>query len=112
MSGIKVSWHSPVAAVGGKHFNKIIKATGVETVGELLGIYPRRYVRKGSLSELEELNEGDLLSLVGGSVTARLSWGQVFGRPCWTTGQVARLLTERGWTGSPQPCGPECPLRG
>ena len=26
---------------------KIVTATGVETVGDLLGIYPRRYVRKG-----------------------------------------------------------------
>ncbi len=67
---VQVSWDSPVAAVGGKHYKKIVKATGVETVGELLGIYPRRYVRKGSLSELEELNEGDVLSLVGEVVSS------------------------------------------
>ncbi len=67
---VKVSWDSPVAAVGGKHYKKIVKATGVETVGELLGIYPRRYVRKGSLSELEELKEGDILSLVGEVVSS------------------------------------------
>ena len=65
MAGVQVRWDSPVAAVGGKHCKKIVKATGVETVGDLLGIFPRRYVRKGSLSELEDLNEGDLLSLVG-----------------------------------------------
>ncbi|MEO7351989.1 MAG: ATP-dependent DNA helicase RecG, partial [Marmoricola sp.] len=59
-----------MSAVGGKHYNKIIKATGVETVGDLLGIYPRRYVRKGSLSELEELTEGDILSLVGKVVSS------------------------------------------
>jgi ATP-dependent DNA helicase RecG len=59
-----------VAAVGGKHYKKIVKATGVETVGDLLGIFPRRYVRKGSLSELEELREGDLLSLVGEIVSS------------------------------------------
>jgi ATP-dependent DNA helicase RecG len=67
---VQVSWNSPVSAVGGKHYNKIIKATGVETVGDLLGIYPRRYVRKGSLSELEELTEGDILSLVGRVVSS------------------------------------------
>ncbi len=70
MAGVQVRWESPVAAVGGKHYKKIVKATGVETVGELLGIYPRRYVRKGSLSELEELREGDLLSLVGEVVSS------------------------------------------
>ncbi|MEO7446970.1 MAG: ATP-dependent DNA helicase RecG [Humibacillus sp.] len=70
MSGVEVGWDSPVAAVGGKHYKKIVDATGVRTVGELLGIYPRRYVRKGSLSELEELNEGDLLSLVGEVVSS------------------------------------------
>ena len=37
---------------------KIAKATGIETVGDLLGTYPRRYVRKGSLSELDELDRG------------------------------------------------------
>ncbi len=67
---VKVSWDSPVSMVGGKHYAKIIKATGVETVGDLLGIYPRRYVRKGSLSELEELTEGDILSLVGEVVSS------------------------------------------
>jgi ATP-dependent DNA helicase RecG len=67
---VQVSWTSPVSAVGGKHYSKIIKATGVETVGDLLGIYPRRYVRKGSLSELEVLTEGDILSLVGEVVSS------------------------------------------
>ncbi len=70
MTGVQVRWDSPVAAVGGKHYKKIVTATGVETVGDLLGIYPRRYVRKGSLSELEELNEGDILSLVGEVVSS------------------------------------------
>jgi hypothetical protein len=54
----------------------------------------------------------DLLTLVSGHSTARLSWGQVFGRPCWTAGQIARLLEERGWAGAPRECGPECRLRG
>ena len=70
MSGVQVRWDSPVAAVGGKHYKKVVKATGVETVGDLLGIFPRRYVRKGSLSELEDLQEGDLLSFVGEVVSS------------------------------------------
>jgi len=52
----------------------------------------------------------DLLAQVGGRLTTRLSWGQVFDRPCWTAGQVGVLLQQRGWTGSPTPCGPGCSL--
>jgi len=69
-AGVQVSWESPVASVGGKHYKKIVKATGVETVGDLLGIFPRRYVRKGALSELEDLKEGDLISFVGEVVSS------------------------------------------
>jgi hypothetical protein len=54
----------------------------------------------------------DLVTLVGGHTTTRLSWGQVFGRPCWTAGQIGRLLIERGWAGTPRPCGMNCPLGG
>ena len=68
---VAVSWDSPVAAVGGKHAGKIVKATGVETVGELLGIFPRSYVRKGKLSDLGQMQEGDLLSLVGEVVSCQ-----------------------------------------
>ena len=70
MAGVQVRWESPVAAIGGKDANKIKKATGIETVGDLLGVFPRRYVRKGSLSELDDLNEGDLLTMVGEVVSS------------------------------------------
>ncbi len=62
---VAVSWDSPVAAIGGKHAKKIVKATGVATVGDLLGIFPRGYVHKGKLSDLGKLEEGDMISLVG-----------------------------------------------
>ena len=71
MAGVQVRWDSPVAAVGGKNAGKVIKATGVETVGDLLEIFPRAYVRKGSLSELGSLAEGDMLSLVGEVVSSQ-----------------------------------------
>ena len=70
MAGVQVRWESPVAAIGGKEASKIKKATGIETVGDLLGVFPRRYVRKGSLSELDDLNEGDLLTMVGEVVSS------------------------------------------
>jgi hypothetical protein len=53
----------------------------------------------------------DLDAIVRGRVTVRLGYGQVFDRPCATAARVAALLTQRGWTGHPQPCGPDCALR-
>ena len=63
--GVLVQWDSPVSAVGGKHHKKIVQATGVQTVGELVQVFPRSYVRKGALSELDTLVEGDMVSFVG-----------------------------------------------
>ncbi len=71
-----VSWTSPVTAVVTSRTSrtpdaKALTDSGVATVGDLLGLFPRRYVRKGSLSELDELTEGDLLTLVGEVVSAK-----------------------------------------
>jgi hypothetical protein len=52
----------------------------------------------------------DLDAAVDRLVTVRLGWGQVFGRPCRTVTRVAVLLRQRGWTGSPRPCGLPCDL--
>jgi ATP-dependent DNA helicase RecG len=62
---VRVSWDSPLATVTGKATSKVVKETGFETVGELLGHYPRAYVERGRLSDLGVLAEGDFLSLVG-----------------------------------------------
>ena len=67
---VQVTWDSPVAAVGGKHAGKIVKATGCRDGRRPARHYPRTYVRKGTLSELGDLAEGDLLSLVGEVVCA------------------------------------------
>jgi ATP-dependent DNA helicase RecG len=56
---------------GARHADKLVKASGLETVGDLLGLYPRRYVAKGSLSDLGELVEGDILSMVGEIVSSQ-----------------------------------------
>ncbi|MCL2541961.1 MAG: type IV toxin-antitoxin system AbiEi family antitoxin domain-containing protein [Nocardioidaceae bacterium] len=48
--------------------------------------------------------ERDLDAAVDGSVTARLGWGQVYGRPCSTAQKVGALLIARGWTAQPAPC--------
>lgn len=54
--------------------------------------------------------ERDLDAAVDGRDTIRLSWGQVFDRPCSTAGKVGILLDKRGWRGRPVPCGPACCL--
>jgi ATP-dependent DNA helicase RecG len=69
---MKVTWESPISVVGGNLAGKAVKETGFDTLGELLGHYPRTYVDKGRLSELDELVEGDLLSLVGEVVSSEV----------------------------------------
>lgn len=60
-----VDWYAPLGVLAGGDAAKIGKALGVDTVGHLLSVYPRSYVAKGSLSELDELTEGDHLTMVG-----------------------------------------------
>ena len=35
---------------------------------------------------------------------------QLIGRPCEAAGQVAKALRSRGWSGTPTPCTPTCPI--
>ncbi|MCW2753506.1 MAG: ATP-dependent helicase RecG [Marmoricola sp.] len=69
---MKVTWDSPLTTLGGKKAGTVIAETGYETVGDLLGHYPRTYVDKGRLSELVDLVEGDLISLVGEVVSSEV----------------------------------------
>ena len=43
----------------------ITERLGIETVGDLLRHFPRRYLETGSLSTPEALEEGQLLTVVG-----------------------------------------------
>jgi hypothetical protein len=52
--------------------------------------------------------ERDLDAALDGHDTRRLSYGQVFDRPCSTADKIARLLALRGWPGRPAPCRPGC----
>ena len=53
----------------------------------------------------------DLDSAADGLRTLRVSWGQVFDRPCRTTSRIERVLVRSGWDGRARPCGPGCELR-
>ncbi|MCD4535983.1 ATP-dependent DNA helicase RecG [Nocardioides sp. cx-169] len=63
-----ISLDSPVAAVFGdaKHKrDKIVKNLGIVTVGDLLRHFPRRYIKTGELTRVEDLQVGQMLTVVG-----------------------------------------------
>jgi hypothetical protein len=51
----------------------------------------------------------DNAAVVGGSVVMRFGRRDVAERPCLVAAQVAAVLTQRGWTGTPRPCHPGLP---
>ncbi|RNL80469.1 ATP-dependent DNA helicase RecG [Nocardioides marmorisolisilvae] len=67
-----MTWDTPLSSLGGKKAKDVEKETGFATVGDLLGHYPRTYVDKGRLSELDDLVEGDFISMVGQVVSSEL----------------------------------------
>jgi ATP-dependent DNA helicase RecG len=65
-----ITWDSKLATVAGKQAPKIEKAFGYRTVGDLLQHYPRRYVEKGSLSDLGALAPDEYVTVIGRVVHA------------------------------------------
>ena len=59
-----ITWDSKISAVAGSAAAKIEKAFGYRTVGELLTHYPRRYVDKGSVSDLGSLTLDEHITFV------------------------------------------------
>jgi hypothetical protein len=76
-------------------------ATRVELDGRL------GHVDEGAFRDRER----DNASTVSGRATLRYGWADVFGRPCEVAGEVADVLTARGWSGAPTRCGPACRLK-
>ena len=59
---------SPLASVFGRSTKKrdaVINGLGLETVGDLLAHFPRRYVKTSELSDMDEPAEGQIVSVVG-----------------------------------------------
>jgi hypothetical protein len=52
----------------------------------------------------------DNAAAADGGLTLRYGWADVTDRRCRTAAEVARVLVQRGWTGTPHPCHPGCPL--
>lgn len=53
----------------------------------------------------------DLVAAADGLLTVRLGWRHAHEDACVTAGRLARVMQERGWRGSPRPCGSGCLLR-
>jgi ATP-dependent DNA helicase RecG len=49
--------------VGGRTANALEKAFGLRTTGDLLRHYPRRYVRRGDLTDLASLQDGEQVTV-------------------------------------------------
>lgn len=63
-----------------------------------------------STEERENDYERVIDDTIAAKATVRLTWGQVYRRPCRTAGKLGLLLRQRGWVGVPVPCGPDCEL--
>src|SRR6478735_5887211 len=63
-----INLDSSIATVLGDHKKKrdaIVDKLDLQTVGDLLRHFPRRYVKTGELTKIDELHDGDMLTVVG-----------------------------------------------
>ncbi|MFZ2502551.1 MAG: ATP-dependent DNA helicase RecG [Nocardioides sp.] len=69
-----ITWHSPIETVLGDASAKrkrIVEGLGLRTVGDLLSHHPRRYLKTGELSRVEDLEVGQFLTIVGKIVRSK-----------------------------------------
>jgi hypothetical protein len=52
----------------------------------------------------------DNVAVLSGDVVLRFGWRAVVGSPCETAAQVAAVLRDRGWQGTPRRCSLACPV--
>jgi hypothetical protein len=83
----------------------------VEYLGRALVIELDGKAFHDSTEERENDYERVIDDVIAARATVRLTWGQVYRRPCRTAGKLGMLLQQRGWRGAPEPCGPDCELR-
>ncbi len=70
-----ISVDSPIAAVLGDQSakrKKIEDGLGLRTVGDLLDHFPRRYVKTGELTKVDELEPGQMLTVIGEIVDSQI----------------------------------------
>jgi ATP-dependent DNA helicase RecG len=91
----QLTWDSKLSAVAGKGAAKSEKAFGYRTVGELLRHYPRRYVDKGSLSDLGELTLDEHITVIARVRSAKQIPYQDRRRGGWAYRLEVVVTTER-----------------
>jgi ATP-dependent DNA helicase RecG len=69
-SGSTIRWDSKLATVAGRRAPTIEKAFGYTTVGDLLQHYPRRWIDKGRLSDLGEIEPDEHVTVIARVVSA------------------------------------------
>jgi ATP-dependent DNA helicase RecG len=69
-AGSSVGWDARLATVAGRRAATIEKAFGYRTVGELLQHYPRRWVDKGRLSDLGDIEPDEFVTVIARVVSA------------------------------------------
>jgi ATP-dependent DNA helicase RecG len=69
-AGTSIGWEAKLAAVAGRHAATIEKAFGYRTVGDLLQHYPRKWVDKGRLSDLGDIEPGEIVTVIARVVSA------------------------------------------
>ena len=81
--------------LGDRTANALVKAFGIETVGDLLGHYPRRYVVRGELSDISELAEGEEATVLAeiAAVHLRRASGRVILEVVVSDGSAKLYLT-------------------
>ena len=88
-----ITLDSPVATVLGDQKKKrdaIVERLGLRTVGDLLHHFPRRYVKTGELTRVEQLHEGEMLTVSGqlGKSEIRTYNDRRTGRPAYRVDTV------------------------
>lgn len=52
----------------------------------------------------------DRVTIAAGMQPLRYGWADVYGNPCGTAAEVAKILKQNGWEGIPRRCSPDCPV--
>jgi ATP-dependent DNA helicase RecG len=81
--------------LGDRTANALVKALGIETVGDLLHHYPRRYVVRGELSDISKLAEGEEATVLAeiAAVHLRRAGGRVILEVVVSDGSAKLYLT-------------------
>lgn len=90
-----ISLDSPVATVLGDQKKKrdaIVERLGLRTVADLLHHFPRRYVKTGELTKVDDLHEGEMLTVSGelGRPYVNTYQDRRTGRPAYRVDTVVR----------------------